>query len=256
MQSLPGLPKIPWQDFKQPWQRSMPTYEGVFGRMPRGGPRLPRNGRRPLRSYIVAFFCFKFLGAGWDRVHLVRRPHIGVLYQPLMIDDECGAVCAVKIGRGNRRTRRKPAPVPLCPPQIPHDLTWARTWAAAVGSRLLTAWAMSRSTRVVTTRCSCDSLRHLTATCVLKTKRHRTDAVKYLRLVFLTKNHTMESLYANFVSSYIYMRHCTTIYPHKCVLHATNSTRLKVINDREEGVEEWRYERNGFPLICNGCLHL
>jgi hypothetical protein len=24
--------------------------------------------------------------------------------------------------------------VPLCPPQIPHDLTWARTRASAVGS--------------------------------------------------------------------------------------------------------------------------
>jgi hypothetical protein len=33
----------------------------------------------------------------------------------------------MRIGRGNRSTRRKPAPVPLCPPQIPHDLTWART---------------------------------------------------------------------------------------------------------------------------------
>jgi hypothetical protein len=48
----------------------------------------------------------------------------------------------------------------------------------------------------------------------------------------------------------------TTIYPHKCILHATSSQHLKVINDREEGVEEWGYERNGFPLICNGCLHL
>jgi hypothetical protein len=38
------------------------------------------------------------------------------------------------IGRGNRSTRRKPAPVPLCPPQIPHDLNWDRTRAAAVGS--------------------------------------------------------------------------------------------------------------------------
>jgi hypothetical protein len=27
------------------------------------------------------------------------------------------------IDRGNRSTRRKPAPVPLCPPQISHDLT-------------------------------------------------------------------------------------------------------------------------------------
>jgi hypothetical protein len=34
---------------------------------------------------------------------------------------------------------KKPVPVPLCLPQIPHDLTWARTWAAAVGSRRLTA---------------------------------------------------------------------------------------------------------------------
>jgi hypothetical protein len=40
--------------------------------------------------------------------------------------------------------RRKPAPVPLCPPQIPHDLTQARTRAAAVGSRRLTALAMAR----------------------------------------------------------------------------------------------------------------
>jgi hypothetical protein len=38
-------------------------------------------------------------------------------------DDECEVVCGVRIGRGNRSTRRKPAPVPLCPPQIPHDLT-------------------------------------------------------------------------------------------------------------------------------------
>jgi hypothetical protein len=49
-----------------------------------------------------------------------------------MIDDECGAVGGMRIGRGNRSTRRKPASVPLCPPQIPHDLTWARTRAASV----------------------------------------------------------------------------------------------------------------------------
>jgi hypothetical protein len=27
----------------------------------------------------------------------------------------------MKIGKGNRSTRRKLAPAPLCPPQIPHD---------------------------------------------------------------------------------------------------------------------------------------
>jgi hypothetical protein len=57
-----------------------------------------------------------------------------LLYQPQMIDDgDCGTIGGMKIGRGNRSTRRKPAP--LCPPQIPHDQTRARTRAAAVGSQ-------------------------------------------------------------------------------------------------------------------------
>jgi hypothetical protein len=47
---------------------------------------------------------------------------VGLLYQPRMIDDDYGAVGGMRIGRGNRSTRRKPAPVPLCPPRIPHDL--------------------------------------------------------------------------------------------------------------------------------------
>jgi hypothetical protein len=50
-------------------------------------------------------------------------------------DVECGAVGGIRIVRGNRSTRRKPFQVTLCPPQIPHDLTWARTRAAEEGSR-------------------------------------------------------------------------------------------------------------------------
>jgi hypothetical protein len=50
-----------------------------------------------------------------------------------MIDEECGAVGGIKIGQGNRSTRRKPDPVLLCPPQIPHDLTRARTLALGFG---------------------------------------------------------------------------------------------------------------------------
>jgi hypothetical protein len=60
-----------------------------------------------------------------------------------MIDDECGAVGGMRIGRGICSTRRKRAPVPLCTPQIPHDLTWARTRAAAVGNQRLIARAMA-----------------------------------------------------------------------------------------------------------------
>jgi hypothetical protein len=77
-----------------------------------------------LSSYFQsAFFFCLFLGVGWDWVHLVRRPLTGLLYQRRMIDDddECGAVGGMRIGRGNRS-----APVPLCLPQVPHDLTWAR----------------------------------------------------------------------------------------------------------------------------------
>jgi hypothetical protein len=49
-------------------------------------------------------------------------------------DGEIGGM----IGRGNRSTRRKPTPVPLCRPQNPHAAR-ARTRADAVGSQRLTA---------------------------------------------------------------------------------------------------------------------
>jgi hypothetical protein len=41
---------------------------------------------------------------------------------PAPDDGECGVVGGMRIDRGNRSTRRKPAPVPLCPSQIPYDL--------------------------------------------------------------------------------------------------------------------------------------
>jgi hypothetical protein len=104
---------------------------------------LTKAGHWPLPSALVLLLCFVVVG--WDWVHLVRRPLFGLLYQPRMIDDvECGAVGVMRIGRVNRSTRRKPAPVPLCPPQIPHDLNWARTGVATVGSQRLTAWAMAQ----------------------------------------------------------------------------------------------------------------
>jgi hypothetical protein len=51
------------------------------------------------------------------------------------VDGEFGGM---KIGRGNRSTRTKPAPAPLCPPQISLDQTRARTRATAVGIQRLT----------------------------------------------------------------------------------------------------------------------
>jgi hypothetical protein len=52
--------------------------------------------------------------------------------------NEYGAVGGMINGTRNRSTWKKPVPVPLFPPQIPHDLTWNQTRAAAVGSRRLT----------------------------------------------------------------------------------------------------------------------
>jgi hypothetical protein len=47
----------------------------------------------------------------------------GLLYQSRMIGDgDCGEIDGMEIGRGNRSTRRKSAPAPLCPPKSPHDL--------------------------------------------------------------------------------------------------------------------------------------
>jgi hypothetical protein len=78
--------------------------------------------------------------SGVGRSPLGTAATSGLLYKPQMIDeDDCGAIGGMKVGKGNRSTRRKPGPAPLCPPQVPHDQTRGRTRAAAVGSQRLTA---------------------------------------------------------------------------------------------------------------------
>jgi hypothetical protein len=41
---------------------------------------------------------------------------------PAPCDYDDGEIGGMMIGKGNRNTRRKPAPVPLCPPQTTHAL--------------------------------------------------------------------------------------------------------------------------------------
>jgi hypothetical protein len=54
-----------------------------------------------------------------------------------------------EIDRGKPKySGKKPVPLPLCPPQIPHGLSRDRTRGSAVGGRRLTAWAMARPVRV------------------------------------------------------------------------------------------------------------
>jgi hypothetical protein len=50
----------------------------------------------------------------------------------VMVINEYEAVLGMRIGRGIRSTRRTPTPVQLCPPQVLHELTCDRIWAAAV----------------------------------------------------------------------------------------------------------------------------
>jgi hypothetical protein len=93
---------------------------------------------------VSAISCLDFYFLGWSKTEsTITEVTTGLLYQPWMMtdDDECGAISGM-IGRETQSTHRKLAPVLLCPPHIPHDLTWARTWAAAVGSQRLTIWAM------------------------------------------------------------------------------------------------------------------
>jgi hypothetical protein len=86
---------------------------------------------------VISYYFFYIL-SGVRLSPLGTAATTGLLYQPQMIDDgDCGATGGMKIGRGNRSTRRKPVPVPPFPTQTPHDLTRARTRAAAVGSRWL-----------------------------------------------------------------------------------------------------------------------
>jgi hypothetical protein len=57
----------------------------------------------------------------------------------------------MKTGRGNGCTRRKPVPLQLPQPKIPHGLTYHRTWAAMLGNRRITTWVMARTRRLLRT---------------------------------------------------------------------------------------------------------
>jgi hypothetical protein len=96
-------------------------------------------------AYFKTLFLFFIFLIGRDWANLLLWPLFGLLYKPQMMDDDdCRSIGGMRIDRGNRSTLRKPAPVPLCPPQILHGLFWTRTRTATVESRLLTAWAMAR----------------------------------------------------------------------------------------------------------------
>jgi hypothetical protein len=79
-----------------------------------------------LSLICTAIYYYYYLWGGTKSLGTAATS--GLLYKPQMInEDDCGAIGGMKIGRENRSTRRKPAPAPLCPPQIPHEQTRDRT---------------------------------------------------------------------------------------------------------------------------------
>jgi hypothetical protein len=110
-----------------------------------------RVSKQTFTEQVWVLFYFVILLSGVRLSPLCTAATTGLLYQSQMIDvGDCGAIYGMKIGKGNLSTRRKRAPVPLCPPQIPQVLHCAPTHAAAVETQWLTAWAIARPSIDVT----------------------------------------------------------------------------------------------------------
>jgi hypothetical protein len=122
---------------------------------------MPRTGKKSLQHWkvhsITTFNChqirgpppnelpyFLFRGVRLESTS-VLQPLFGPLYQPRIIDDDCGAIGGMRIGRGNRSTQEK---IFLQCHFVHHKshVTWRglEHRDAAVGSRRLTAWAITR----------------------------------------------------------------------------------------------------------------
>jgi hypothetical protein len=78
-------------------------------------------------------------------VHIGSTRHVGHFWPtvPAPGNSEDGEFDGMKMGRGNRSTRRKPATAPFSPPQIPLDQTRARTRAEKSATNRLSYGAVN-----------------------------------------------------------------------------------------------------------------
>jgi hypothetical protein len=101
-----------------------------------------RSNRHTYRvSYATSLTSMWYCGwvQGEVRQSLGTHAAIGPAVPPT--DDERYLTFdGMRIGRGNRSTRRKGPPQAYCSLQTPHKLTGDWTWVAAVRSRRLTTW--------------------------------------------------------------------------------------------------------------------
>jgi hypothetical protein len=114
-------------------------YNEAFIARERG--RYKSNSFVAIPNYLRNFFLFYDDGRDW--AHFIRRPLMGLFYQPRMIRKERGSVGGVRLGRRNRSTMRKLDSVILRPPQISHSVPWDRTRATAVRNPRPIAWCVA-----------------------------------------------------------------------------------------------------------------
>jgi hypothetical protein len=109
------------------------------------------SSRRAVCQSVGTLYFFIIIILSAERLSpLGTATATGLLYKPQMIDDgDCEAIGGMNIGRGNRSTRRKPAPAPLCPLQIPYEQTCARNPGRRGGKPALAAWAMAQPRHIV-----------------------------------------------------------------------------------------------------------
>jgi hypothetical protein len=91
--------------------------------------------------FLAWLFIYLFLGGG---LRLSALGTSATIWPIVPVPDDDGAVGRMRTDRGNRSIRTKSAPVPLRPPQFPHDLTRVWTRTIAVESQRLSAWATAR----------------------------------------------------------------------------------------------------------------
>jgi hypothetical protein len=74
--------------------------------------------------FIIIIIIIIIIISGVRLSPLGTAAHTGLFDQHQMIEGgHFGDIGGMQFDRDNRSTRRKPAPMPLCPAQIPHDLT-------------------------------------------------------------------------------------------------------------------------------------
>jgi hypothetical protein len=99
--------------------------------------------RSVVMNSLASKSCFFHPEDGVGQTEAWMPTYVSILRFPQMISVWRATVEWYWQGK-TEQLGENPVPVPLCPPQIPHGLTRARTQASVVRGSRLTTWAMAR----------------------------------------------------------------------------------------------------------------